>query len=192
MTRSFGEFVFQPKYIKLLILVNFIGSIYGYYWYRYQLAENPWYLWPLIPDSPLSSTLFMLAMYFWLKGRLNPAFGLLAFLMVIKYGIWAVVINLQYWYLTGIFTIENWMLTLSHGGMALEGYLFLRNYPFTRWALYLAGGWLVIEDIADYLFGLHPYLFAEAQWGLALVTAIILTIGLIVYSSKQIFKSRSI
>lgn len=192
MPRSFWDFVFQPRYIKLLILINFLGSIYGYYWYRYQLAETPWYLWPLIPDSPLSSTLFMVAMYFWLKGKLNPVFGLLAFLMVIKYGIWAVVINLHYWYITGIFTFENWMLTLSHAGMALEGYLFLRDYSFGRWALYIAGVWLVIQDFADYLFGLHPYLFDESQWNLALITAIVLTFCIIAYSSKRILRSRSV
>ncbi|MHB8171063.1 MAG: DUF1405 domain-containing protein [Thermincolia bacterium] len=169
-----------------------MGSIYGYYWYRYQLAETPWYLWPLIPDSPLSSTLFMVAMYFWLKGKLNPVFGLLAFLMVIKYGIWAVVINLHYWYITGVFTFENWMLTLSHAGMALEGYLFLRDYSFGRWALYIAGLWLVIQDFADYLFGLHPYLFDESQWNLALITAIVLTFCIIAYSSKRILRSRSV
>jgi len=133
----------------------------------------------------------MIALILWWKNRLPKAFGLLAFMMVIKYGIWAVIINLHFWYLTGEFTLENWMLTLSHAGMALEGYLFVKDYFFGRWPFIFGAGWLVIEDIADYGFGLHPYLFDESQWTLALVTAVFLTLLILfsIYKKSGINKS---
>ena len=49
----------------LLIIGNTVGVIFGFtYWYGGQLLENPIYLWPLIPVSPLYAGLFVIALIF--------------------------------------------------------------------------------------------------------------------------------
>lgn len=41
--------------VWLLLFVNAAGTVYGYYWYRYQLAETPPVFLPFVPDSPTAS-----------------------------------------------------------------------------------------------------------------------------------------
>ncbi|MDK2820448.1 MAG: hypothetical protein PWP31_413 [Clostridia bacterium] len=47
--------------------INIIGTIYGYYWYKEQLINTPLIWCFFTPDSPLSTTLFALALIFTLK-----------------------------------------------------------------------------------------------------------------------------
>ncbi|EPR28178.1 putative membrane spanning protein [Geobacillus sp. WSUCF1] len=44
--------------VWLLLFVNAAGTIYGYYWYRYQLADTPPVFLPFVPDSPTASLFF--------------------------------------------------------------------------------------------------------------------------------------
>src|SRR5690625_5321763 len=45
-------------FLTLLLISNFLGSIYGYWWYGGQLAQTKWYFYPFVPDSP-TATLFL-------------------------------------------------------------------------------------------------------------------------------------
>ncbi len=42
-----------------LLIINILGTIYGYYWYRYQLEQTPFYFLPFVPDSPTASLFFV-------------------------------------------------------------------------------------------------------------------------------------
>lgn len=43
------------SFIGLLLAINLFGTVYGYYWYRYQLAETPAKFLLFVPDSPTAS-----------------------------------------------------------------------------------------------------------------------------------------
>lgn len=186
--QKFQEMLFKRWFLWVLVVINFGGAIYGFYWYRDQLAETPVWLWLLVPDSPLSTNLFLLVVIGFLAGWRNPVFQLVAYTSIIKYGIWAVIINVHYTWLTGELYLVNFMLAASHFGMALEGYLYWRHLKYGWPALAAAAAWMVIQDTADYVFGLHPYLFSEAQFNLAMISAAALTAILIGYGIRQMNK----
>lgn len=172
---------YRPWFLKTLFIINFLGSLYGYYWYHEQLAATPWFWWVFTPDSPLSTTLFATALALALMGKENNLLRLVAAASVIKYGLWACAVILDYWLQGAKVAPVETMLFLSHLGMAAEGYLFLRHWPLTFRQALLTGGWLLLNDYVDYVLGWHPYLFREDQVALAAVTAILLSGGLILY-----------
>jgi uncharacterized membrane protein YpjA len=140
----------------LLLIVNVIGTIYGYIWYRYQLAETPLIFLPFVPDSPTASLFFVLVLIAFLIGRHFPLLEALAIVTLVKYGVWAVVMNLLVWKVTGTLDVAGWMLIISHGAMAVEGILYAPFYRF-RWThLAFAAVWTLHNDIIDYVFGMMP------------------------------------
>lgn len=148
----------NKQLVFLLFLINLLGAFYGFYWYRNQIAETPWYSFVVVVDSPLSSLLFAIFLWFVLKGtRVYWLEGLAQFTMI-KYGLWAVAVLWLDIYLTGRITFEATHLTISHLGMALEAIIFMRYYTPKLWSAGLALVWLVLNDIVDYTFDLHPYL----------------------------------
>lgn len=179
MIASFGSFLknpFQPFYMWVLVAINLPGSLYGFYWYAGQLAETPWYYWPFTPDSPLSTTLLTLSLLLFLANKQPGFLALLACAGVIKYGLWAAIINLQYWQLSGGITPVSFMLAVSHLGMAIEGYIFIRHLKISWGYLLLLGIWLALNDWLDYGIGIYPYLYSSEQWTLALVSAVVLSL----------------
>ena len=76
-----------------LALINLAGTLYGYYWYEPQLAMSKWYYYPFIPDSPTASLFFTIILFLWIFNRRSRLFEALAFVTLIKYGVWAVVMN---------------------------------------------------------------------------------------------------
>ena len=75
-------------------------------------------LWPFVPDSPLSTTLFSLVLVLYLLGKKSSLLSLLAGAFLVKYGLWAVAVNLHLLVLGESFTWINLMLVSSfwHGG----------------------------------------------------------------------------
>jgi uncharacterized membrane protein YpjA len=168
----------QKKFIIPLLIINFLGSIYGYYWYGGQLAETPLIVWLFVPDSPLATTLFTIMAALWLLGGRSSLPAALACAACIKYGLWAVVLITDFWSSGGNIFPTEVMLWLSHLGMALEGWLFLRRLRVAVWAGAGIAAWMGLNDFIDYYFGLHPYLFLPGQFGLALAAAVIMTLAL--------------
>jgi uncharacterized membrane protein YpjA len=174
--RDFWRDPWQPRFTIPLVLINALGSVYGYYWYHEQLAATPYHLWLFVSDSPLSSTLFTLALLIRGNGPLRRLFQVVAFTAAIKYGLWAIVIITDYWVLYKNVEYTEIMLWVSHLGLAAEGIIFLKTMQFERVISYIAGIWMLLNDIMDYYTGLHPYLFASGQELLAMITALILTV----------------
>lgn len=179
----------QGRFIKPLLAINFLGSIYGYIWYKGQLSETPAAVWLFVPDSPLATTFFALVMFLALYGICNNFLGALAFTACIKYGLWAVALITHYWYSGGEVRPEEAMLWLSHLGMALEGWIFLRFLRVTGGVAMGIVLWMGINDFVDYAGGLHPYLFMPGQLGLAAASALGLTfmlgLALIIKSRRR-------
>ncbi|GAQ26028.1 DUF1405 domain-containing protein [Tepidanaerobacter syntrophicus] len=166
----------KSKFLLVLFFINFFGSIYGFYWYKAQLLSTfPEYLRIFVPDSPTASSLFSLALLLIIIKKPSPFVSLLASCWVIKYGLWAAVINTHF-LLTGEgYSFTNFHLTLSHLGMAIEGFLLISKCSFSKIHFFLVVILMISSDIIDYTLGIYPWLFAENQQTVALVSAVLLT-----------------
>lgn len=152
----------------LLFIVNFLGTIYGYIWYGNQLeftANNyPAWLLPFVPDSPTASLFFTIALLLLLyppkgvKGTLvRELIEALAVVTSVKYGIWAVSIIFAGGYQGDAISWKDWMLVVSHTGMAVEALIYARFFSFRR-MLPLALFWAFANDMVDYSEGVFPWL----------------------------------
>ncbi|KWX79612.1 DUF1405 domain-containing protein [Paenibacillus jilunlii] len=152
----------------LLFIVNFLGTIYGYIWYGNQLeftADNyPSWLLPFVPDSPTASLFFTLALLLLLyppkgiKGTLvRELIEALAVVTSVKYGIWAVSIIFAGGYQGDTVSWRDWMLVVSHTGMAVEALIYARFFSFRR-MLPMALFWAFANDMVDYSQGVFPWL----------------------------------
>jgi len=188
-----STYFFDCRFLTCLLIINIIGSFYGYYWYREQLASTKTLLLIFVPDSPLSTTLFAFAVFFLMRKKSIKILPLLASAFLVKYGLWAVAINLHLLFIGEGFTWINFMLASSHFGMAVEGVIY---YPFkgiTFWEAFLVTVILVFQDFMDYVIGLHPYLFNPIQYDFALHAALLLSgliVGFIWYHNHLIRKKQ--
>lgn len=173
--RDFWQNPRQARYMVPLVVINAGGSVYGYYWYHQQLASTPIYYWLFVADSPFSTTLFAVALVARLRSLRESWFSVLAFVCCLKYGLWAVIIISHFWLTKEMITPLEIMIWLSHWGMVLEGWAYLRSMNFRRPAVLVSVFWLAINDAMDYVLGLHPYLFSAGQEPVAAVSAMGLT-----------------
>lgn len=149
----------KPSTLFLLILINGIGTLYGYYWYRNQLASTEtWYLLPFVPDSPTASlffTVFLLLFLFQKRSGLIEAF---AAVTLVKYGTWAVLMLVWTGLLGGQLNWTHYMLIVSHLGMALEALLYIPYFRFNYFHLALVAVWVFLNDLLDYTIPIFPWL----------------------------------
>lgn len=140
----------------LLLIINTAGTIYGYYWYKWQLVDTPAIFLPFVPDSPTASLFFVFVLLAFLLGKKWPLFEALAIVTLIKYGVWAVVMNLLVFKVTGELDPAALMLIFSHGAMAVQGILYAPFYRFKFWHLIVTGVWTLHNDVIDYVFFMLP------------------------------------
>ena len=140
----------------LLLIVNILGTAYGYYWYKWQLVDTPPIFLPFVPDSPTASLFFVFVLIAFLLQRNWPWVEALAIVTLFKYGIWAVAMNLLVFYVNGELDPVSLMLIISHLGMAVQGLLYSPFYRFKLRHLILAGIWVLNNEIIDYVFLMMP------------------------------------
>ncbi|MCM3718916.1 DUF1405 domain-containing protein [Fictibacillus phosphorivorans] len=143
-------------FLMTLLLVNILGTIYGYYWYKYQLIETPWYFLPFVPDSPTASLFFVFVLIGFLLKKQNGLIEALAAASLFKYGIWAVGMNLGGAVVGPPLNFINFMLIFSHLGMAVQGLLYAPFYKIKGWHVGAAALWLFHNEIIDYIFDMMP------------------------------------
>ncbi len=158
----------KRTFIIILIIINFLGSIYGFYWYKNQLMVSPKEFLIFVPDSPLASLFFTIFLVLYLFNKKVPIIEALASITLFKYGIWAVsVIIWGAWKvepsLVKILMVDtiNWidvMLILSHLAMALEAMIFFRKYTYKFSTILIVSLWVFLNDILDYTLDIHPWL----------------------------------
>lgn len=180
----------------LLVIVNVLGSGFGYWYYRFSILENPVYTWPFIPVSP-NATLFMaisVGLYaLGRKSRWTKLVDALAFIGNLKYGLWVVVVMLSTpsAYLQQTSEPMFFFLVVSHALMASQALLVLDYTEITLEAVFGSGAWYALLDVLHY-FGpmLHTPLPAGASFALAGLTASSLTftgVWAYVYSESELF-----
>ncbi len=149
--------LFAKWFLVLLLLINIGGTVYGYIWYGWQLEQTAPIFWLFVPDSPTATLFFCFAIVGWLTDRHFRIFEALALVTNVKYGIWAVVMN--------IFTIiqldsnvgwQAYMLIASHGLMAVQALLYIPKYDFKPVHIIITAIIVLHNEIIDYVFGQMP------------------------------------
>jgi uncharacterized membrane protein YpjA len=116
-----------------------------------------------VPDSPTASGFFTLVLFTYLCSRRSPLLEAFSSITLFKYGVWAVTMII----LGGLvdphpffqaITWEQWMLVVSHTGMAVEAVVYAPFYTYGRYEIYAAGAWTLLNDVMDYGFDTHPWL----------------------------------
>jgi uncharacterized membrane protein YpjA len=156
------------------------------------LAALPTFLYPLFGDSPTALALATLSVATLLPNlgrRVSDAptnrplayLHTLAFVWLVKYGLWtAVALNLRPELYVGFSASalwDYWGIMFTHLGFVVEAFLIPHYGRTTRGALGFALVALLVNDVFDYGLGYHPPLRYEP--GVVLVVA---TVGLSVLS----------
>lgn len=144
------------SFLWLLLFVNIAGTLYGYYWYGWQLAETPAIFLPFVPDSPTASLFFVFVLIAFLFKKNWPWVEALAVVTLFKYGIWAVVMNILVYFVQGELDPAGYMLMVSHFAMAVEGLLYAPFYRFKLRHLMAAAIWVLHDVVIDYVFFMMP------------------------------------
>ncbi|QKY69193.1 DUF1405 domain-containing protein [Lentibacillus sp. CBA3610] len=143
-------------FLRLLFMINLLGTIYGFYWYRHQLSGTPDIFLLFVPDSPTASLFFTIVLLFFLFNKNVPYIEALAMITLFKYGAWAVVMNLLTLMIEGSLGWTGYMLMLSHGAMAIQGLLYTPFYAIKLRHIVVAAIWVLHNDIIDYVFEQMP------------------------------------
>ncbi|MFD1707144.1 DUF1405 domain-containing protein [Siminovitchia sediminis] len=144
------------RFLWLLLAVNVVGTVYGYYWYIPQLEVTPPHFLLFVPDSPTASLFFVIVLVAFLRNTHYPLIEALALITLVKYGIWAVVMNILTLQVTGYLSWQGYMLIASHGAMALQGVLYAKRYQMKLWHVLAAAIWTLHNDVIDYVFLQYP------------------------------------
>lgn len=152
----FYKLMFNRTFLILLLIANFLGTVYGYYWYRGQLSQTDWYFIPFVPDSPTATLFLCIVIVLLLLNKKSGLIDALAFTTLIKYGIWAVVMNFLTFIEIGMVTNIGLMLIASHGIMAIQAIMFLPHFEVKQWHIYAAAIWLFHNDVIDYVYRQYP------------------------------------
>ncbi|WLR53078.1 DUF1405 domain-containing protein [Bacillus tianshenii] len=149
--------IFGQRSILLgLLIINTLGTIYGYIWYGWQLKETKPIFLIFVPDSPTASLFFVLVLLAFLLKQNWRFIEALAVVTLFKYGIWAVVMNLLVLIVNGELSWTGYMLMASHFAMAIQGLLYSPYYRFRISHLLFAAIWTLHNDVIDYVFGQMP------------------------------------
>lgn len=148
--------LYNKSFMWLLFFVNLLGTIYGYIWYEGQLSVTEAKFLIFVPDSPTASLFFTIALLGWLLKKNWKLIEALALITLVKYGLWAVVMNLWTYVEIGGIGWMGWMLVASHFTMALQAVLYIPFYRFKLGHILIAAIWTLHNDVIDYVFGQMP------------------------------------
>jgi uncharacterized membrane protein YpjA len=149
-------FLANRNILLLLLIVNIFGTLYGYYWYGWQLAETPTKFLIFVPDSPTASLFFVFVLIAFLLKKNWGLIETMAIVTLFKYGIWAVVMNLLVLVETGELDWVSYMLIGSHLAMAIQGILYAPFYRIKLWHIIVTAIWTLHNDVIDYVFMMLP------------------------------------
>ncbi|MCK0472101.1 DUF1405 domain-containing protein [Halalkalibacter sp. AB-rgal2] len=145
------------RILFLLLMINVLGTIYGYIWYGDQLAQTPTHFILFVPDSPTASLFFVFVLVALIYKKQIPLIEAFAAVTLIKYGIWAVAMNIGAGLVGDPLNWKNYMLIASHAGMALQAILYSPYFRIKTWHLLIVAIWTLMNDYIDYVFMMHPW-----------------------------------
>ena len=127
------------------------------------MATNP-LLWVFVPDCPLAALLFAAALLLLAFNKRSDTFFLLSFVSGIKYSVWTIFTILFYWsfYVGPDNFIEQLINIGAHVLLFLEQFLLLGLVKVDLKKLSIVLGFLLANDLSDYLLGTHPLMLDYA------------------------------
>ena len=176
-------------YVKVIILANLAGTLFGFYWYRGLLESTPVYLWPLVPDSPIATLLISTSLFLYLKGNPNKYIDVLAFFGNLKYGLWTVFVEL---YMFESFLAVNSLpmylfIIFSHLAMFFQAFLVLKYTELSWKPAVFAFSFYLLNDFVDYSLGIYATLPRDVSIvSLTSFVAFTLTVSAFLYYSKSL------
>lgn len=181
-----GKIAGNALCLKVMILINVVGTLFGFWYYEFQLASTPLAKIIFVPDCPLYTLLFACFLVLHLTGKKSAMLATVTFIGLIKYGFWTVlVISLYFEYYVASNLFLYALLFFLHIGMIAQAYIIPQISGFSKDALIIALVWFLANDVMDYFFGTVPYLPDYMYHNLLLVESILMTIVLVVYSRKS-------
>ena len=173
-------------------IINLIGTVFGFWYYRFQLEATPLLAWPFVPDSPLATLCIALSLIAWRMDIRASVIHVLAFVGCIKLGFWTPFVQV---FLNGPAGIATWLyvfLIVSHLAMGVEAFVIHRYAEFRPSAIAVAFLWYGCNDLVDYFWPIlegphHTWIRAEMVGStfdhslpahdLAAAWAVLLTVG---------------
>ncbi|MFC4989318.1 DUF1405 domain-containing protein [Saliphagus infecundisoli] len=154
------------RYAWVIVAINLAGTVFGFWYYRFQFAQTPLMMWPVVPDSPVATLFMALSLTAWKLDYTQEWLHAFAFYGNIKLGIWTTYVQLV---LNGPEGISPWLyvfLVVSHLAMALQAFVIYRYATFPIRAVAAATIWYGFNDLVDYFIPLagnyhHTFLWAE-------------------------------
>lgn len=135
----------------LVVAVNLAGTVFGFWYYRFQFVSTPTVMWPFVPDSPLATLLIALAIAAWKLGREQPWLTALAFFGNVILGLWTpytlLVFADSFSYLN---PLMYQFLFWSHLAMVVQALVLHRISDFPVRAVAIALVWYGFDLIVDY------------------------------------------
>ena len=146
-----------PWVVWTIVFIDLSAALAGLIlWYGRDVLAAPPYLWPFVPDSPLSAALGGAALWAIHRRGRADLLGLLAVMGLIKYGLWAD----WYWFVPSLhgfaYTFEGIHLSISHFGMVLQGLALLPLIAPRLPQTLLVIMWYLANDVVDYRLGYYP------------------------------------
>jgi uncharacterized membrane protein YpjA len=154
------------RLVWVVVAVNLVGTLFGFWFYRFQFSITDPLAWPVVPDSPVATLFIALSLASWRLGHAEkvPWLHALAFFGCIKLGAWtpfvltvfpsewpggslAALGLLGFVWEYGLYTF----LVTSHLAMVVEAFLVHRYARLTVPAVAVATGWYLLNDVVDYL-----------------------------------------
>lgn len=133
-----------------VILLNLLGTAFGFWFYSAQLSETPMIMWPIVPVSPLATLFMALSLAAWRLDISAEWLHALAFVGCLKYGLWTPFVQIVINGPGAIDPLLYQFLIWSHLAMAVQAFLIHRYASFPVWAVAIATAWFVLNDMLDY------------------------------------------
>jgi len=136
-----------------IVLMNLVGTAFGFLYYWPQLSTTPVVMWPIVPVSPLTTLYMALSLAAWrldYSGALATLVHVLAFVGCLKYGLWSVYVQLFIEDASQLPFLLWQFLIWSHAGMVLQAFLIHRYTRFPLWVVAVVTGWYTLNDVLDY------------------------------------------
>lgn len=135
----------------VVVVINLVGTAFGFWYYRFQFATEPALVWPFVPDSPLATLFIASSLAAWKLGRSSELLNALAFFGCIKLGAWTPFVLLafreDFSYLhPAMYNFLFW----SHLAMVVQAFLIHRYSDFRVEAVALALAWYTVDLVLDY------------------------------------------
>lgn len=174
--------------LKLVVLINLLGTVFGFIYYRYLFGLTPSYLWPVVPDSPGSTLLFAVALTLVLYDRKIDFLSFLACASTIKYGLWTmfVIVYFPEHFLAPAVKWFYYMMFFLHFGMVIQVVVLARTIEHKQHYLLITLLWFFVNDYFDYVHGTGPL----TTHGLPLGVVGLATAGLTLFSSLAVYATK--